>query len=107
MSSYEACVANRIFNGKQHTVSWHVDDLKSIRVDQKVNDYFHKCLEKAYGSDDIGQVEASRGKLHKYLAMTLDYTEEGKLKIDMRKYLDAMIAGFPHKFSDKVNCRWT
>ena len=100
-------MANRIFNGKQHTVSWHVDDLKSIRVDQKVNNYFHKCLEKSYGSDDIGQVEASRGKLHKYLAMTLDYTEEGKLKIDMRKYLDAMIAGFPHKFSDKVNCRWT
>ena len=37
----------------------------------------------------------------------MDYTEEGKLKIDMRKYLDAMISEFPHKLSDKVKYPWT
>ena len=81
-----------MFNGKQHTVTWHVNDLKSSRVDSKVNNYFQKLLEKTYGSNVIGHVEASRGKLHRYLAMTLDHTEVGKLKIDMRKYLDEMIA---------------
>ena len=54
-------------NGKQNTVAWHVDDLKSSHVDPKVNNYFQKCLEKMYGRYDIGHVEASRGKVHEYL----------------------------------------
>ena len=60
-----------------------------------------------YGSDYIGNVEASRGNLHEYLAMTLYYTEEEKLKIDMRNYLDEMISEFPHILPDKVKCLWT
>ena len=107
MNPYYAGVANRTVNGKQHTVAWHVDDLNSIHVDPKVNDDFQKWLEKMYGSDDIGHVEARRGKIHEYLAMTLDYNEEGKLKIGMRKYMDAMISEFPHKLSYKVKCPWT
>ena len=94
-------------NGKKHTVAWHVDDLKSSHVDPKVNDNFHKWLEKTYGSDGIGNVEASRGKVNEYLAMTLDYTEEEKLKIVMRKYLDAIISEFTQKLSDKVKFPWT
>ena len=106
MSPYDACVTNRTINGKQHTVTCHVDDLKSSHVDPKVNDVFHKWLEKTYGSDDIGNVEAGCGKVHEYLTKNLDYTEEGKMKIDTRKYLDAMISEFPHKLSDKVKCPW-
>ena len=40
VNPYDSCVANRTFNGKQHTVTWHVDDLKSSHVDPKVNDVF-------------------------------------------------------------------
>ena len=107
VNTYDTYVSNRMVNRKKHTVAWNVDDLKSSHVDTKVNDDFHKWLEKKFGSDDILHVEASRGKVHKYLAMNLDYTEEGKLKIDMSKYLDAMIAEFPHKLSYKVKCTWT
>ena len=39
--------------------------------------------------------------------MTLDYTEEGKLKVGMRKYLDATISELPHKSSVQVKCPWT
>ena len=76
VNTYDACVSNTMVNGKQHTVACHVDDVKSNHVYPKLNDDFHKWLEKTYGSDDIGHVEASRGKVHEYLAMTLDYTEE-------------------------------
>jgi len=34
------CVANRFINGKQHTISWHVDDVMSSHEDSKVNDDF-------------------------------------------------------------------
>ena len=56
VNPYGACVANRMVNGKQHTVAWNVDDLKSSHVDPKVNSDFHEWLEKTYGSDDIGHV---------------------------------------------------
>ena len=107
MNPYDTCVANIMVNGNQHTVTWHVDDLMSSHLDPKVNDDFHKWLEKTNGSNDIGHVEARRVKVHEYLAMTLDYTEEGKLNIDMRKYLDAMIDEFPHTLLYKVKCPWT
>ena len=107
MKPYDACVTKIMVNGKKHTVAWNVDGLKSIHVDTKINDYFHKWLDKTYGSDNIGHVGASRGKVKEYLAMTLYCTQEVKLKIDMRKYLDEMISKFPHKSSDKMNCPWT
>ena len=85
VNPYDTCVANRMVNGKQHTVACHLDDLKSIHGDPNFNNDFHKWLEKKYGIDDIGHVESSRGKVHEYLVMTLDYNEGVKLKIDMRK----------------------
>jgi hypothetical protein len=40
INPYNPCVANRIVKGKQHTITWHVDDLKSSHVDPKVNNEF-------------------------------------------------------------------
>ena len=91
VNPYDACFPNRMVNGNQHTFAWHVDNLKSSHVYPKVNNIFHRWLKKTYGSGDIGYVEEICGKVNEYLAMTLDYTEEGKLNIYMRNYLDAMI----------------
>jgi hypothetical protein len=71
---YDPCVANHIVNGKQHTVSWHVDDLKSSHIDSKVNDQFLQWLEKTYASDDIRHVKAICGNRHDYLTMILDFS---------------------------------
>ena len=70
VNPYDACAANIMVNGKQYTVEWNVDDLKSIHVDPNVNDDFHKWVEKTCGSNDIGHVESSSVKVHEYLAMT-------------------------------------
>ena len=40
INPYDICVANKMINGNQHTVIWHVDDLKASHVDPKVNDNF-------------------------------------------------------------------
>ena len=37
-NAYDACVANRVRYGNQHTVRFHVDDILSSHVDLKVND---------------------------------------------------------------------
>ena len=46
---YDACVANKMINGKQHTLRVHVDDLMCSHVDPAVNDNFHQWLFFKYG----------------------------------------------------------
>ena len=38
-------------------------------------------------------------KKHDYLGMLVDFTEKGKVKIDMIKYVESMIENFPVKIS--------
>jgi hypothetical protein len=73
INPYDICVANIIIDGKQQTVTWHVDDLKSSHMNKKVNDEFHNWCENKYGSDKAGHVKVTQGDKHDYLAMILDY----------------------------------
>jgi hypothetical protein len=105
VNPYDPCVANRIINGKQHTVCWHVDDLKSSHVDPEVNNKFHEWLEMKYGDKNLATVKAVRGTRHDYLAMNLDYGTSGKLKLDMVDYIKGMINEFPDELV-KSSCPW-
>ena len=89
---YDPCVANRIINGKQHTVCFHVDDLKSSHVQSGVNTEFLKWLNQTYGK--VGEVKATRGKVHDYLGMTLDFTKKGIVEINMCAYVDKILSEF-------------
>jgi Reverse transcriptase (RNA-dependent DNA polymerase) len=99
INPYDPCVANRTVNGKQHTVTWHVDDLKSSYEEPKVNDDFLKWLQEKYGDTKVAPVKATRGKVHDYLAMKLDFTTPGKLKVDMTDYVNSMVKEFPEEIS--------
>ena len=44
-------------------------------------------------------VEPTRGKKHDYLGMIIDFTEQGKVIIDMVKYVEPMVEDFPVKIS--------
>ena len=92
---YEPCVANRLVMSKQHTVRFHVDDLKSSHVDRKVNDEFHHWLNHKYGK--YGEVKVTRGKVHEYLGMTFDYSKKGTIQVGMVEYVENMLKDFPRK----------
>ena len=79
-----------------HTISFHVDDLKCSHKKKTVNDDSEQWLEKTYGQH--GKVKVHHGKVHEYLGMKLDYSEKKKLKIDMRDYVKGMLDTFPVKF---------
>ncbi len=96
---YDPCVANRIVRKKQHTIRFHVDDLKSSHVNSKVNDRFLVWLNKMCGSH--GEVKATRGKIHDYLGMTFDYSEPGTLTMDMVDYVEKMLEEFSVSFDAK------
>ena len=61
---YDMCVANKMVNGKQLTVTFHVDNVKASHKDPKVIDEFIKWVEKKYGNVKIGRVKAHQGKVH-------------------------------------------
>ena len=48
---YDACVMNKIINGKQCTILWHVDDLKISHVDPEVVTEMIDLLEKEFGKE--------------------------------------------------------
>ena len=93
LNPYDPCVANKMVEGAQMTVSWHVDDLKVSHLNKKEVDHFMKWINDKYGQ--ITQVTVTRGKIHEYLGMKLDYSEPGKLIVDMRDYITTMKEAFP------------
>ena len=103
LNPYDLCVANRMVNGKQHTVVWHVDDMKSSHVDSKVNDELIAFIRNKYEDAEIGLLKETRGKVHEYLGMTLDYSVKGEVSINMIKYLENMLEGFDEDVSESAN----
>ena len=87
VNPYDPCVANRIVNGSQCTVVWHVDDLKISHRDEAVVTYFAQEL----GRRNRNKLKIKRGKVFDYLGMDLDFEScPGTMIISMIKYLDAM-----------------
>jgi hypothetical protein len=87
------CVANKMVNGKQCAVLWHVDGLKISHVDPAVVESLLGLLNGVYGK--LSPLVTTRGKIHDYPGMTLDYTEDGKVKIVMKDYIEEMLAEIP------------
>jgi hypothetical protein len=108
VNPYDICVANQKVNGKQQTVTWHVDDLKLSHVDSRVNDNFAQWCENTYGSDDLGHVKVVRGKTHDYyLGMILDFTDDGAMKVGMIYYIKGMLEEFPYLIGTTKATPWT
>jgi hypothetical protein len=70
-----------------------VDDLKISHVDPAVVTDVIDRLEKVFGIE--GPLTKTRGSLHDYLGMTLDFSSEGKVKITMVDYIQNMLNDLP------------
>jgi len=89
VNPYDWCVVNKIIQGSQCTIIWHVDDLKISHKCAKVVDDIIRQLQDEFGGQ--APLTVHRGKEHIYLGMGLDFREEGKVKIDMSKYIQDML----------------
>ncbi len=87
------CVANKMVNGEQCTVLWHVDDLKISHVDAAVVESLLDHLNGVCGK--LNPLVTNRGKTHDYLGMTLDCTEDGEAKIVMKDCIEEMLEEMP------------
>ena len=85
INPYDCCTANRMADGKQKMILWHVDDCK-ISVSKKTNDEFIEMIRDEYETifkDGSGKMTVSQVKKHKYLGMDFDFTTKGEVKMTM------------------------
>jgi hypothetical protein len=97
INPYNPCVANKIIEGKQMNICFHVDDCKLSHHKKKVMDTMIEYIRQEYESifeDRIGAMTVSRGNIHKYIGMTLDYTVHGQIKITMFDYVNKILTDF-------------
>jgi hypothetical protein len=103
INPYDWCVGNKMIDGEQCTVIWHVDNIRISHEDPKVVTAILALLEERYGRK--APLTITCGKEHDYLGMTLDYSKPGKVEILMNDYIKG-IAGTPlanHLFQVKDN----
>jgi hypothetical protein len=89
LNPYDTCVANKMVKSNQCTVLWHVDDLKISHVDKSVVDGLLGRLNEKYGKED--PLTVTRGKIHEYLGMTIDFTITGMVSIRMDDYVEGIL----------------
>ncbi len=97
MNPYDPCVWNKTIEGTQCTICFHVDDCKISHQSSKVVTQIIEWLRKDYESifeDGSGKMKINRGKVHKYLGMTLDFTTDGQVKISMIEYVKDIISAW-------------
>ena len=97
INPYNSCVANKMIDGKQMTICWHVNNLEANHVRPKAEDQIVKYFCQEYQSifeDGFGVMPVSRGKVCKYLGMDLDYSVRDQVKISMFDYINEILAAF-------------
>jgi hypothetical protein len=90
LNPYDPCVANKIVNGTQMTVIWHVDDLKISHKNPEAVTKVIKYLDGIYPG-----VKVKRGKHHEYLGMDFDFATKGQVAVGMTDYMMRVIKEFP------------
>ena len=88
INPYDPCVANKIVNGYQMTICWHVDNVKVSHKDENAVMALAKKLAELYGP----KTNVSRRKVHEYLGMDIDRASvTGIMIVSMIKYLYKLI----------------
>jgi hypothetical protein len=98
VNPYDPCVVNKMINGSQMTVRWHVDDLMISHTSNEAISQFIGALKDIYG-DNLAE---NTGRIHDYLGMIFDFSERDKVKINMTEYLSKVIANFPEEIIGKA-----
>ena len=69
LNPYNPCVANKMVDGAQLTVRWHVDNQMISHINNNAIMAFIKAIKAIYG-DNLAE---SMGRKHNYLGMEFDY----------------------------------
>jgi hypothetical protein len=91
----DRCTFNKMVNGNQVTIQFHVDDLKMSHTDQSVMDEILYDLNNKFGTKRK-PLAATTGLIHDYLGITIDYSDKDKVKFTMYDYLEDILDEMPN-----------
>ncbi len=114
INPYDPCVANKMVNGSQTTIRWHVDDLMISHLKQEDIMQVVQQIKDIYGEN----LKENVGTVHDYLGMTFDYSYGKEVGINMWDFLKKVIEEFPEEITGvcatpandylfKVREKWT
>jgi hypothetical protein len=94
INPYDGCMANNVVKGKQVTICFHIDDCKIFHESSAVINDTIAWLRVKYTSifeDGLGQMKVHKGKTHKYLGMSLDFSHQGQCRVTMHDYIGGIL----------------
>ena len=92
---------NKIIDRKQCAIPWHVDDLKIFHMDPAEVTAILDLINTDYCT--ISSLTVTRGRVHEYLGMTIDFSCEGKVKFTMIGYIDNIFQDLPDDMRGHAN----
>ena len=91
LNRYDCCVANKVINGDQCTITWHVDDLKISHREKTVVKEIIKEIEEVYGKMTVNHTDK-----HEYVGMHFEYLRNKKAVVfTMENHLEEALDSFP------------
>jgi hypothetical protein len=99
MNPYDPCIWNKMIDGKQMTICFHVDNCNLSHISLKAIDKMIEWLRRDYESifeDGSRKMMVHQGKVNTYLGMSIDFSEKCLVSILMKGYLSEAIAAW-HK----------
>ena len=80
MNDYDECSFNKMKDGVQCTIQFHMDNLKLSYLHQSVLDNIIDELNKIFGKDRP-KLSATYGIIHEYLGMTIDWSNDAIIRL--------------------------
>jgi hypothetical protein len=100
---YDGCMVNKLVKGKQVTICFHINDCKISHKSSAVIDNTIAWLRTEYESifeDGSGQMKVHKGKTHKYLGMSLNFSHKGQCRVTMHDYIDGILQTYDLAIKD-------
>jgi hypothetical protein len=82
-----------MIKGKQCTILWYIDDLKISHIDKDVVTKILEIIDEHYGK--VIPFVLTRGKVHDYLGMTLDFSTSECCIVRMDDYVESVLEEAP------------
>ena len=90
INSYDGCTFNKMVDGSQLTIQFHLDDLKCSHRNQQVLEDVINLLNNKFKTK-TEELLVTRGTVHDYLGLKIDYTNGNYVKFTMYDYLEDIL----------------
>ena len=99
INPYDPCVVNKVIDGTQCTILWHVDDIKVSHHKKAVVDNILRQFAKVFG-----KLTVCHGDKHEYVGMDIFFPRNGTVEITTPGYVEKLQKLFPEKLNRQRVC---